>query len=447
MQVSQKKIEQGQLFITIEEGSEVMQTACREYTHSRNLTTSRPRGGSVQIRRSAQSWMWNSILTKAVTALISWSNHCLETEQFHGFALWVVSTNTCRNVRRNTHWEHWSVHQLMEICGKGWAKTETCCGFVFQFSSYQWKIMERRWYTSIRSQLFWSVKIHDQNTATRSVNSSRNWRSSKIRRPDREIEGVKFADTLQWTASTWVNSLVKGGGKKKRFQYCLNPYSSNEILYFRATQGHSNCKTKNCCRMTLPSTSTTSGTPTSAFYYSKWTDPRWKKQQKGQTVSVLHGSEPDGHSTWSKRSWIRYAQTQNRTVQTHLEISSQYSILVQFNACSDKGIALLSNSVACNYSFRHTTSDLYLHENKGRTLLQNIQVSQVTSRSTCAELATRSEGCICFRFEKIRWPWEWSSSAQGNLWQWPLCWFSNPWHSNIPLLNKLNQIEKKKFDE
>ena len=31
-------------FITIEEGSEVVQTACREYTHSRNLTTSRPRG-------------------------------------------------------------------------------------------------------------------------------------------------------------------------------------------------------------------------------------------------------------------------------------------------------------------------------------------------------------------------------------------------------------------
>ena len=175
-----------------------------------------------------------------------------------------------------------------------------------------------------------------------------------------------------------------------------------------------------------------------AFHYSKWTDPRWKKQQKGQTVSVLHGSEPDGHSTWSKRSWIRYAQTQNRTVQTHLEISSQYSILVQFNACSDKGIALLSNSVACNYSFRHTTSDLYLHENKGRTLLHNFQVSQVTSRSTCAELATRSEGCTCFRFEKIRWPWEWSSSAQENLWQWPLCWFSNSWHSAV------EQVEKSK---
>ena len=41
-----KKIEKGQFFITIEEGSEIMQ---------RNLRTSRPRGGFVQKRRSAQS--------------------------------------------------------------------------------------------------------------------------------------------------------------------------------------------------------------------------------------------------------------------------------------------------------------------------------------------------------------------------------------------------------
>ena len=50
---------------------------------------------------------------------------------------------------------------------------------------------------------------------------------------------VKFTGTLQWTVSTWVNSLAKGGGKKKRFQYCLNPYSSHRILYFKAIQGHS----------------------------------------------------------------------------------------------------------------------------------------------------------------------------------------------------------------
>ena len=43
----------------------------------------------------------------------------------------------------------------------------------------------------------------------------------------------------------------------------------------------------------------------------------------------------------------------------HLENSSQYSILVQCKACSEKGIAILSNTTACNYSFRDATSDLY----------------------------------------------------------------------------------------
>ena len=36
----------------------------------------------------------------------------------------------------------------------------------------------------------------------------------------------------------WIIWLAKGWGKKKRFQYCLNPCASNEILYLRAIQGH-----------------------------------------------------------------------------------------------------------------------------------------------------------------------------------------------------------------
>ena len=49
----------------------------------------------------------------------------------------------------------------------------------------------------------------------------------------------EFGDTLQWTVDTSANSLAQGGGSKKRFQYCLNPFSSNKFLYFRAIQGHS----------------------------------------------------------------------------------------------------------------------------------------------------------------------------------------------------------------
>ena len=120
--------------------------------------------------------------------------------------------------------------------------------------------MDRHWSATIRSQSFWSVKIHDQNTAKRSVTSSRNWWSSKIWRPDREIEG-KVCWYVVVDSQIWGPSLAKGGGRKKRFQYCLSPYSSNELLYFRAVQGHSaenfvdihHCKTVHCYRVTLPS--------------------------------------------------------------------------------------------------------------------------------------------------------------------------------------------------
>ena len=39
----------------------------------------------------------------------------------------------------------------------------------------------------------------------------------------------------------WVSFLAKEGGEKKTFQYCLNLYSSDKCLYFRAIQGHSGC--------------------------------------------------------------------------------------------------------------------------------------------------------------------------------------------------------------
>ena len=49
---------------------------------------------------------------------------------------------------------------------------------------------------------------------------------------------VEFDGTSQWPINDWITCLAKGGGPKKRFQCCLNPYSSKHFLYFRAIQGH-----------------------------------------------------------------------------------------------------------------------------------------------------------------------------------------------------------------
>ena len=41
-----------------------------------------------------------------------------------------------------------------------------------------------------------------------------------------------FDGTSQWSINEWISFLAKGGGPKKRFQYCLNPNSSKHFLYF-----------------------------------------------------------------------------------------------------------------------------------------------------------------------------------------------------------------------
>ena len=53
-------------FITIEEGSEVMQTACREYTQPRNLKTSRPRVDSFEYENRPSLGCENLVFTKDV---------------------------------------------------------------------------------------------------------------------------------------------------------------------------------------------------------------------------------------------------------------------------------------------------------------------------------------------------------------------------------------------
>ena len=54
-----------------------------------------------------------------------------------------------------------------------------------------------------------------------------------------ECRKKKVHGASQWSLNDWISVLAKGGGAKKRFQYCLNPNSSNHLLYLRAIQGHS----------------------------------------------------------------------------------------------------------------------------------------------------------------------------------------------------------------
>ena len=86
--------------------------------------------------------------------------------------------------------------------------------------------------------MFYSVKIHDQIAAT--YKNIPREDDGAVRFDDLIEEfNVKYVDTLQWTVGVWVKFLGKGGGERIRFQYSLNPHSSDKFLFFRAIQGHS----------------------------------------------------------------------------------------------------------------------------------------------------------------------------------------------------------------
>ena len=47
-----------------------------------------------------------------------------------------------------------------------------------------------------------------------------------------------FPNSVYWSIRTWIDHLQRGGGQKKRFQYCTDS-TREETLYLRAIRGHS----------------------------------------------------------------------------------------------------------------------------------------------------------------------------------------------------------------
>ena len=76
----------------------------------------------------------------------------------------------------------------------------------------------------------------------------------------------KFEGASQWSLDDWISILGKGGGAKRRFQYCLNLTLPDTLRISEPSRDILEvlllilrCKTMYCYRKDLPSTSTTSG--------------------------------------------------------------------------------------------------------------------------------------------------------------------------------------------
>ena len=106
-------------------------------------------------------------------------------------------------------------------------------------STKTFPIGERKW-TDIEPQEY---SLSDHSVSKKLINLLRH--GSLPREDDGAIEFWRIKDYLQnhfvhslhWSGEKWKSIMSRGGGNKKRFQYCTD--SSGEILYLRALQGHS----------------------------------------------------------------------------------------------------------------------------------------------------------------------------------------------------------------
>ena len=301
---------------------------------------------------------------------------------------------------------------------KAKTKTKICSEFVDQRACI-WKKIDRHWSTTIRSFLFWSVKIHDQNTATWIRNSSRWRRSSKTWRLDREIKGT-ICSYFAMDSQNLGDFSGTRRRKEEKVSILLESFFIQWILvlpinsrtFKRNFRWSFIARQKNCYRMTSLSTSTTSGalsrrTPLFKVDWSQEGTSNWRDRQSVFFTAVnpieIQLDQKDVEYDLDKRRIAPYKHTWRAHHNTVCWCNLNLAQRKRLRFCETRSHAITLSDTLPAICIDKSG----LHENKGRTLLHNIQVTQVTSRNTCAQLATHSEGCTCIRIERIRWPWEW----------------------------------------
>ena len=182
---------------------------------------------------------------------------------------------------------------------------------------------------------------------------------------------------LQWSIEDWISILAREGGQKKRFQYCLNPDSSRQILYCRSIQRHSG------------GIAIDSELQDNVLLPKEFTEYIHHVGNVSEMHSIIRsGLILGGQSLKRGRQSVFFTVVNPMDDDSCLEetpcdltkpriapykktwkTSSKYGILVQFETCSRERIAILPNTVARIRPLQHTTSGLHresgMHEGKG----------------------------------------------------------------------------------
>ena len=258
-------VEKGQFFITLdaEEGSNELQNLCREKTLPRNQKAARARGwiiGNTKIDSVLDVKVCLHQYRHGVEILI-------ESLFWDGTGSWVPIVNGINTCVSETSEEIPVASVVNCASGRPVAKARPRLKPAVTLSSISVPPL-RKWIDinpeRFRQDCFVVSKAmirllrHDQSVSRGD--------DGAVRFDDimKEFK-KKFDVALQWPTDDWISILAKGGGPKKRFQYCLNPDSSKHFLFFRQFKDIQevillilSCKTMYCCRMTSLSISATS---------------------------------------------------------------------------------------------------------------------------------------------------------------------------------------------
>ena len=163
----------------------------------------------------------------------------------------------------------------------------------------------------------------------------------------------------------WKSTVAKGGGYKKRFQYCTdlsgtrNSLSPSSSRSFR-TQSHwlfiPECgNSGQFLRLHL-----SNGVCNQFTLHHKFrTDTGRTKIGQGKTDSVLYGCECFEQGT-QRSVWNWFDRTTSCMVQEEkMEKTPRHGVLGRYTTCSAERIEVLSNKIERNHPLRHTPSLLY----------------------------------------------------------------------------------------
>ena len=229
----------------------------------------------------------------------------------------------------------------------------------FRFYSCSWKEMDRKWNTTItRSQVLWSVKSHDPIATTWSISPSRKRRSNPLQWHHRRVQEE---EVRQWFAMVIWRLDINSGKRmrsEKRFQYYVNPNSSNQFLYFRVIQGHSRDNAVDPTwqdNVLLPKRFTEyiyhvgNATDLNSLirngYFSGGTS--LKRERQAVFFTTVNPMEDVHDIRWNP---IQSYENKDRAMQEYLETPSKYAILVKFEARSREILENLPNTVTCSRS-------------------------------------------------------------------------------------------------